>query len=203
MRISPASIQARILMGGPSSAGLHITFEGRPSLLELQDMRLRARIDDPPEPDLPAPPPQALAAGFEIFRSLSANQSDLGICGNVTVRSLSTIDVPLALTEGLAACDPTCSNSRVYTACPPGVDPAPGVCHSLLDALVGGCKAALCTHIITPTQPDVAADGVAARSLVPDANGYVAPSQTATNLDGYSMYVQVAANRAHLTGIAP
>jgi cysteine-rich repeat protein len=203
-RLEPASIQARILTAGPSFAGLHLTFDGRATLLELQEMRIRARIDDPPAPDVPAPPPASLAAGLAVFRSFTANQTDLGICGNVTVRSLSTIRVPTDLTEGVTACSATCTNSRVYTACPAGEDPAPGKCHSLLDALVGGCKAtSLCSPVMTPTQPDVGTGGNTPRTLVADSSGYVSLSQTETNLDGYSMYVQIAANRAHLTGVAP
>jgi cysteine-rich repeat protein len=202
-RLKPASIQARILTAGPTTAAISVTFEGRAAVLEVRDMRVRVRIDDPPAPDVPAPPPAALAPGLKVFPSYSANQSDLGICGSVTVRSLANIDVPLPLTDGITACSASCSNSRAYTACAAGENPSQGGCHSLLDVLVGGCRLdGLCSELITATQPDVAAEGSTPRTLTVDANGYVPAAQTQNNADGYSMYVQINANRAHLTGIA-
>jgi len=152
-------------------------------------------------PNVPAPPPAALAAGLTVFPEVVADQTGQGLCGAITVDSLSKIPIPEMLTTGTYACRENCSNSHAYTYCGAN-QPVGATCNSLLDALVGGCKATgFCITAISPTQPDVAKSGGSLTPLSVSGNLNKIPSnQTSGNLDAYSSYLRFHARRVHATG---
>ncbi|MCC6899285.1 MAG: DUF4215 domain-containing protein [Polyangiaceae bacterium] len=197
-KIGSGALKAKVLRAGPSTIDLALNLGGSPAVLGMRDAKLRAAASG--APDVPAPPPSALAAGLSVFQELVANQGNQGLCGNVTVSSLAKIPIPEALTTGVAACQ-ECPGSKKYTFCGKEKPVGEG-CNSLLDALVGGCKGLVCAlTTINPTQPDVAKPGgkptplsnQGALNKIPDAD-------VAANLDAYSAFLTFRARRAHVTG---
>jgi cysteine-rich repeat protein len=207
---------------------LQLPFAG--SSLALTNAHLRAAIDA--AADVPAPPPAKLAAGLKVLRTMSAEASGQGLCGNATVESLAKIALPRSFTKGgllacvaLAECPSTTTASNEYTWCgehcgnPGDVDydpngctgcapercngnPVGAACNSLLDAIVGGC-------VVNP--PDCieaispAQPDVGTGTSPPESLVLGANNKTAVKQgsDAYSAYFRFAANRAHLTNNLP
>ncbi|MGH7294316.1 MAG: DUF4215 domain-containing protein [Polyangiaceae bacterium] len=195
-----ATLSARQLTAGPSDIGITLVLGGTPAVLEMRDAHIAATLDGTPAPDVPAPPPAKLATGLTVFQQMTGSGANQGLCGNITVESLAQIPIPMELGQGggATACTAACSNSKAYTYCGQG-NPVGPSCNSLLDALVGGCKAVLCVGVITPQQPDVPA-GSSVTSLSLGAGNKVPASQTTGDKDAYSSYLTFAGNRAHFTG---
>ena len=119
---------------------------------------LRAAVDAVPAPDVPAPPPAALARAGS-FRSLGAAGSGRGLCGNATV-SLAKFTEDLA-SGGISACvEPSqvlasqpqhlaclhvvwrhCASQGNRTMTPPAAARASRRCHSNL--VSSGCNSLL------------------------------------------------------------
>lgn len=197
-KVGVAKIGAKLLTAGPSTVDLSLSLGGSPAVLGMRDAKVRAAAAG--TPDVPAPPPAAIAPGLSVFRELTANQGNQGLCGNVTVASLAKIPVPEALTTGIAKCQP-CPGSLEYTYC--GKDqPVGDSCNSLLDALVGGCKGLTCAlTAINPTQPDVAKPNGKLTALSNQgARNKIPSADTDGNLDAYSAFLAFRARRVHLTG---
>lgn len=193
------------LRAGPNDVNLVLSLGGSPAILRMRNAQVAATVDTSPAPNVPAPPPDQLASGLTVFQSITASATNQGLCGNITVESLAQIPIPEALTTGTGACS-SCTGSKVYKYC--GADTAVGPgCNSLLDAMVGGCKAnpvGLCflaVGVINAAQPDVAAtSGGGITTLTLGADNKVSAAQTSGNNDAYSAYFKFNANRAHLTG---
>jgi hypothetical protein len=158
----------------------------------MRDAKIDGTIGTPT--DTPAPPPSALAAGFDVFETITANGTGQGLCGDITVESLAQIPIPSVLTTGIGDC------SQAYTYCGAG-NPVSATCNSLLDALVGGCTVAggLVT-VINKTQPDVPPTGSATVTTLTVGTGKKVTVPTAAASEAYSAYLTFAANRAHFTG---
>jgi hypothetical protein len=195
------SLTARSLSAGPGLLKLPLTIGGSPSTLSVSNARLQATLDATPAPSVPAPPPTALAPGLTVFQSITGSGAGQGICGNVTVESLAHIPVPPSLANGASSACLACNGSHTYTACS-GSTVEPG-CNSMLDVLVGGCKALLCfVNVVTPTQPDVPAPGSGSVHPLSLGSGNAIPSsQSTSNDDAYSSYFKFDGNRAHITGL--
>jgi len=196
-----ATLTARTLSAGPGLLKLPLAIGGAPSILSVSNAWLRASVNATPAPNTPAPPPTNLAPGLTVFQSLTGSGSGQGICGNVTVESLAHIPVPASLASGASSACLSCSGSRTYTACS-GSTVEPG-CNSMLDVLIGGCKALLClVNVVTPAQPDVPAPGSASVRPLSLGSGNAVPSgQSTGNEDAYSSYFKFDANRAHISGL--
>jgi cysteine-rich repeat protein len=197
-KLTGGSLAAKLLVAGPSDVNMTLVLGGVPALLQMRDARIRGVTSG--TPNVPAPPPSALAPGLTVFPEFTANQTGQGLCGNITVDSLSKIPVPEALTTGTSACG-ACSGSKKYTYCGAN-QPVGANCNSLLDALVGGCKVLAClVTAINATQPDVPKPG---GSLTPLSNqgplNKIPTAQTSGNMDAYSAYLSFLARRAHITG---
>lgn len=196
-----ASLSAKNITAGPADVTLSLLLSGSPALLEMRGSRIAATTTG--TPSMPAPPPTALAPELAMFPELKADGSNQGLCGNITVASLAKIPIPEALTTGATACK-SCTGSKVYTYC--GEDqPVGPTCNSLLDALVGGCKATLlfpaCNiPVINANPPDVAETGSAVKPLTPGNGNKIPAAQTDNNKDAYSAYLKFNARRAHITG---
>jgi hypothetical protein len=202
-KFTTASISGRQVSAGPNDVTMSLLLGGSIANLQMRGARLFATVDNPPAPNTPAPPPSLLAAGTSVLQSVSANASGKGLCGNITVESLSKIPIPEALTTGTAACSSGCSGSRAYTYCGSGMPVGPG-CNSLLDAIVGGCKAipilgSCIVGIINAYQPDAAGSGYQG-TLTLGAGNKVPDSQVTGNTRGYSSFFTFTANRGHATG---
>jgi cysteine-rich repeat protein len=203
-KLANGAIAAKVLTAGPSDVNLTLLLSGSPALLEMRDAKIRGMITG--TPSVPAPPPTNLAAGLTVFPEVQADQTNQGLCGNITVASLAKIPIPEALADGTTACG-SCSGSKDYTYCGDNMPVGPN-CNSLLDALVGGCKVSVVLPClitaINPTQPDVAKPG---GSLTPLATAgalnKVPTAQTDNNKDAYSAYLRFNARRAHITGKQP
>ena len=196
------SLVARNLTAGPSDVSLTLLLAGSPALLEMLNARISATINGTPAPDVPAPPPAALAAGLTVFQTITGSGANQGLCGNITVESLAQIPIPQTLTTGTTACG-VCANSHTYTYCGMGNPVGPG-CNSLLDALVGGCGVlpvfgSCLATAINPTQPDVASGGAIQSLSVGGALNKVQQT-TLGDKDAYSSFMTFDANRAHFTG---
>jgi cysteine-rich repeat protein len=200
-KFTNGAFTAKVLTAGPSDVDLALSISGTPALLALRDSKIRGAAAG--TPNVPAPPPDALAPGVAVFQELIATQGNEGLCGNVTVDSLAKIPAPSALTTGATACG-DCPGSKKYTYCGDQAPVGPD-CNSLLDALVGGCKVVLCAvTAINSTQPDVPKSG---GSLTPLSNqgplNKIPDADTAGNQDAYSAFMTFSARRAHLTGKKP
>ncbi|HET7542028.1 MAG TPA: hypothetical protein VFK05_19310 [Polyangiaceae bacterium] len=195
------TLSAHSLGAGPGLLKLPLAIGGAPSTLSMSSARLRATLNASPEPNVPAPPPAALAPGLTVLQSIAGSGSGQGICGNVTVDSLAHIPVPASLASGGASACAACTGSRAYKAC--SGNTVESGCNSMLDVLVGGCKTLLClVSVVTASQPDVAAPGSAAvRPLSLGTGNAVPSSQSTGNDDAYSSYFKFDANRAHITGV--
>ncbi len=189
---SPATIASHVLTGGPSAVRIHFVVNIGYFSIDSRDTKIRATIDTSPAPDVPGPPPKALAPGLDVFQTVTATGADQGICGVVSEAALAKIDLPSDFCLGPNACQPSsvCSDSRTYS------------CNNkLLDVLVGGCKVtSLCVAAATPTQPDVGTNGSPPATLVNGANNVVTP---VVPTDGYTFFIHFAAARAHLTNNLP
>jgi cysteine-rich repeat protein len=190
-----AGLSARVLSAGPGQ--VHLPFSASGSLA-LRGARVSASLNDTPAPDAPPAPPQ-LATGLRVFQTLTASGTGQGLCGNVTVDSLAQIPVPAELTgAGATACG-ACTGSRAYTACTGSAVDAN--CNSLLDVLVGGCKAVSCLiTVVNPQQPDVAGTDNDVDVLTLGTKNKCPTAQTTGNDDAYSSYFKFNANRARVTG---
>jgi len=201
--VTNGTVTNRNLVAGPSNVNLALALGGSPAILQMNKARVFATLNGTPAPNTPAAPPTMLAAGTNVFQTVTASGMGQGLCGNVTVASLATIPIPSALTTGATACSGQCNGSHAYTYCGAGNPVGPG-CNSLLDVVVGGCGAVAIAGnclvgIVNSTQPDVGANGGAPTPLSLGAGNKV--SQNVSNdQDAYSAYLQFTANRAHFTG---
>jgi hypothetical protein len=204
-RFTTASIAARQLNAGPNDVTIVLSLGGTPAALQMRGARIIATIDSSPAPSRPAAPPTLLASGVTMFESVTATDTR-GLCGNVTVESLSRIPLPEALAiGGDYECLDCTFGSRVshsYTYCSTGE--VTDSCNSLLDAIVGGCRYGACfIGLINATQPDVGGAGFSG-TLTVDATTHKVPnSQTVGNTRAYSSFFTFTANRAHATGLQP
>lgn len=191
------SLTNRTVSAGPGSLKLPLAIGGSPSTLTVSNALMRATLNAPT--DVPAPPPTSLAAGVKVFQAITGSLADQGICGNVTVDSLAHIPVPASLASGDTACM-ACTDSHTYTACSGNTVEAG--CNSMLDVLVGGCKALGCAlTLVTAVQPDVPASAGAAVTPLSLGSGSAVSSDLSNgNNDAYSSYFQFQAVRAHITG---
>lgn len=195
--LSGGKLASRALTAGPSDTSLTLILAGTPAPLNMRSAMVFATLDGTPAPNTPAPPPGALASGFVSFQTTTAtNDGTQGLCGNITVESLAAIPIPESLTTTCSACP---NGSKAYTYCGQGM-PVSASCNSLLDAIVGGCKAVFClvTAINASPKPDVAGNGPSTLTL--GAGNKVPAAQTAGNTNAYSAYMLFKGNRAHLTG---
>jgi cysteine-rich repeat protein len=197
--LTNGALSARQLTGGPSDVSLTLLLGGSPAVLEMLSARIAATIDGSPAPNVPAPPPAQLAAGLTVFQNVTGSGTNQGLCGNITVESLAQIPIPQQLAQGGTTACGKCTGSATYTYCGMGMPVGPN-CNSLLDALVGGCKAVACIiTAINPEQPDVPANGTVT-PLSLGAGNKVPTSQWNGDRDAYSSYLKFDGNRAHFTG---
>jgi cysteine-rich repeat protein len=201
-----ASIASKQVSAGPDDVTMSLLLGGSTANLLMRSARLFATVDPSTAPNVPAPPPTLIKNGVTVMQTVDGTASGKGLCGNITVESLSKIPVPEALTSGTAACSSSCSGSKAYTYCGSGQPVGPG-CNSLLDVIVGGCKAvplfgSCLVGVINATQPDVSGDGYAG-TLTNGTNNKVPASQTTGNTRAYSAFFTFKANRAHATGKTP
>ncbi len=194
------ALSARNFSGTASNITLTLDFGAGPAPLTMLAAHIAATIEGTPPPDVPAPPPAALAAGLTVFQLIDGNGAGQGLCGNLTVSSLAAIPIPAAFaTGGTTACG-NCAGSHTYTACTGTQTPASSSCNSLLDVLVGGCKVLSCfATALNPTQPDVPA-GTTVTPLALGTGNKVPSATTTGDTDAYSSYLTFTANRAHFTG---
>jgi cysteine-rich repeat protein len=201
--LTNGALAARKLTAGPNDVNLVLLLGGSPANLRMRGSRISATLNGTPAPNVPAPPPAQLASGLVVFQTVTASGTGQGLCGNITVESLAQIPIPQALAQGGSTpCSAQCSNSKSYTYCGANMPVGPG-CNSLLDALVGGCKAVfpLCVAAINPQQPDVPAmTGGTVKTLTLGTGNKVPTAQTTGDNDAYSSYMKFDANRAHITG---
>jgi len=123
------------------------------------------------------------------------------LCAGLTVDSLAKQPIPSNLTSGNYACNASCTNQPRYTFCGAN-EPVRADCNSMLDVLIGGCKATVfCSQIIKPTQPDVGTDGNPPAVLVADAT--TSKVAVPNPRDAYSSYFRYYSVRAHLTNNRP
>ncbi len=190
-----ATIANRNLTAGPSNVTLTLNLGGSLAPLTMLNAHMAGTVNGTPAPDVPAPPPAALAAGLTVFQTITANGAGQGLCGDITVASLAQITVPAALATGS-----TTACSQGYTACVAPMTPtsAGSTCNSLLDVLVNGCNIFGFIVAVNATQPDVPA-GATVQKLVIGANLKVTPAPT-SDMDAYSSYLTFTANRAHFSG---
>jgi hypothetical protein len=165
----------------------------------MRSARIAAILNGSPAPNVPPPPPAQLAPGLTVFQTVTASGTGQGLCGNITVESLSRVPIPPTLAQGGTTACGACAGSKQYTAC--GGQPVGPNCNSLLDALVGGCKIVSCLiTAINATQPDVAGTDGDIDTLTLGALNKVPLTLTTGNDDAYSSYMKWNANRAHITG---
>ncbi len=185
---SSASITSHLLSGGPGPIKITYVSNLAPRVLDSLDTMIQATIDTSPAPDVPKAPPSALAPGLKVFQSITATAKDQGICGVATVDGLAHIPLAKDFCLGPNACQPSsvCSNSHAYSCN-----------NSLLDVVVGGCKAtSLCVPVVKAAQPDIGTGSNPPATLTNGPNNVVTPS---VSTDGYSYFIHFAAARAHLT----
>jgi cysteine-rich repeat protein len=196
--LTGGALTSRTLNAGPNTLTLSLPLGSSPANLQLNNAVWGATLDGTPPPDAPAPPPTLLATGTTVFQTITGNTATEGICGNITVNSLSQIPVPQILTDGgTGECG--CTGAPSYTYCGNGNPVGPG-CNSMLDVVVGGCKLAGlgCIQAVVATQPDVAGSGGTPTPLTLGANNKVTVPQG--DNDSFSAYLKFAANRVHFTG---
>jgi len=193
------ALTAGKLTFGPGDIDLPLPLAGSPAVLHVLGAHLAGTINATPAPNVPAPPPSQLASGLTVFQTITANGTDQGLCGNMTVDSLARTPIPQTLTTaGTTACSAQCVGSKSYTDCAGG--PVSPTCNSLLDVLVGGCLvSALCVPVVNAQQPDVPAMANA-QTLALGVGNKVPSGQTTGNNDAYSAYLKFNLNRAHITG---
>ncbi len=200
-----AVLSAKNITAGPANAVMTLLLAGVPSQLEMRGAKIVATTSG--TASVPAPPPAALAAGLVVFPEVIGDGSGQGLCGNITVESLAKIPAPESLTTSgpsTSRCRPggsalNCgSGTKAYTYCGAN-QPVGASCNSLLDVLVGGCKAFFCATAVVPTQPDVAAGGPI-QQLTLGAGNKIPTTQTNNNQDAYSSYLRIRGRRAHATG---
>jgi|GEM_PF-837890 len=201
-RITPMSVSGRAYAGGSAgSITLEHVFGTTPVLLEMRNVKTAGRIDA--TTSVPAPPPEKIGTGYVFLESATADGTAEGLCGNITVETLSKIPAPKGFMEGDHACrDPglvfCTSNTHRYTYCGDN-QPVGATCNSLLDILVGGCKTGVgCDNVVTAVQPDVDNGGPA---LSLGSNNKVPTSQTSGNKNAYSSWFRYRARRQHATGV--
>src|SRR5262249_28114807 len=136
---SKASITSYALAAGPTRMNIQLVSGTTTSLFDSRDTSISALVQQTPAPNTPPAPPGTLAPGLKVFQGLNATDAGHGLCGALTVQSLSEILLPQDLALGPNACSASCTDSHAYTYCGAGQPVTPN-CHSLLDVLVGGCK---------------------------------------------------------------
>jgi cysteine-rich repeat protein len=188
--IADLSLTGGTFIGGPGTSV-------RP-LPEFLDSSVHARFDYSTPPDVPAPPPDALADGLVVPREIIGDGEDEGICGNLTVAFIASAPAP----PDVESCLDCPGKSRTYRACPGDV--VTSDCNSSLDPLVGGCILGRSCDggfpVIFPTQPDVDHGGPGPLENDPANGNKVPAAMTDGNLDGYSSYFRFRARRVHVTG---
>lgn len=199
--LTNGTLAARQATAGPNTVTLALLLAGSPANLQMRNARIAATLDGNPAPNVPAPPPSQLAPGLTVFRTVTASGTDQGLCGDVTVESLSKIPVPQALAKGGSTACGACNGSHQYTYCGMG-QPVSASCNSMLDVIVGGCKVVACfVTAVNATQPDVkGSDNDIDPLSVSGALNKVPDAQVTGNDDAYSAYMKFKANRAHITG---
>ncbi len=191
IRVPEVVLSGGMLIGGPGS-----TLAAAP---DLTDLAVHARISGVPEADTPAGPPDELADGLLIPQELIGDGPDEGVCGTLVVPSLAGNPIGPPLGD----CLECPGMSHAYIECP-GTE-VPDTCNSLLDTLVGGCVLGTSCEsglpVIFPTQPDVNHGGVEVLTNDPENLNKIPSVQTDKNPNGYSVYFQFRARRAHVTGV--
>ena len=197
----PGSIAAHVLTAGPAPASLPLIIAGSPAPLAMWNLALTSTIDTNPPPSMPSTstgsPPGHLASENLDPSLVSYQTSSSGTaCGDIRASSLQATPIPAAFVSGATACG-ACAGSHVYTAT-----------NSLLDLLVGGCKAVSCfVTLVNPTQPD-AGDPAAPVGTGPPYALFLGAGNTVTscsgttdlggclNAAGYSANFTFSSNRA-------
>jgi cysteine-rich repeat protein len=165
------------ITAGPNTVQLTLNLGQGPVPLTLNNAKISGTVTTASVPgDLPAN--LKLQAGLMVLDGVTATGNGQGLCGDVTVGSLSKVPAPMMLVGGLC--------TQGYTAT-----------NSLLDVLVSGCTTIL-GAVVSPTQPDVAGNGMAVTPLTAGA-GHVVTVPPGDN-DAYSSYLQFTALRQHFTG---
>src|SRR5262249_48676107 len=85
---------ARNITGGQNNVSLTLNLGGSTANLTMLHAHIAATINGNPPPNVPAPPPAALAAGLTVFQTITGNGTGQGLCGDITVASLAAIPVP-------------------------------------------------------------------------------------------------------------
>jgi cysteine-rich repeat protein len=184
-------IVAHAITAGPSTVQLTLNLGGSPAVLQMNNAVISGTVGN--ATSVPAPPPTNLEAGLMVLETITANGTGQGLCGDITVTSLSQIPVPQALTTGTT----NCKQGFKYCGTGSAVNAS---CNSLLDVLVVGCSVfGGLVVAVNPTQPDVAGGGGAVQHLTANAttNKVTLP---ANDTDAYSSYLQFATTREHFTG---
>lgn len=184
-------LQGGTLEVGPGNMLLPLDFAGNDFTLRLFDARLRARLD---VPSVPSQHPSGFQATESSPEYLVTTGLGDGLCGAISVESLSKIPVMNELAEGVGSV--TCEET--YVACEPGAV-AGEDCSSLLDALIAGCNAGGFGAVVAATQPDVPGDGPPELSIDP-ATGHVPLSQIEGNTHGYSAFFLLKGERVLVDG---
>jgi cysteine-rich repeat protein len=194
-RFSPGRLRDELLRAGP--ANVSMPFLG--TTLNLRAALLRARFGA--ESSTPNEPPLRIAEGLTTPNELLGSDSEVGLCGEVTVASLARVPIPAFFTSGPGACSDSCAGSRAYVACPGGTVTAS--CNSMLDLLVSGCAAggACAFPLVDAIQPDRGAGGGVPRVLVADEE--TGKVEVAEPNDAYSAYFHFTGLRAHITNNLP
>jgi cysteine-rich repeat protein len=170
------------LTAGPNTVSLTISLSGTPADLTLNNASIAGTVGN--ATNTPAPPPAKIEAGLMVLETITANGTNQGLCGDITVGSLKAIAVPAALIQGGSnAC------TENYTAA-----------NSLLDVLVVGCKVTspLSLTAVNATQPDVPGSGTTVTHLTAGAGNIV--TVPANDTDAYSSYFQFVTTREHISG---
>ncbi len=105
-----ASITSGALSVDPTQ--ISIPFGG--ASIDLQAAHMRASIDSVPPPNVPAPPPSALASGLAVFRSMTATGANQGLCGNASLQSLAKMPLLKDFAPGGAL---ACIDSSAFSSC--------------------------------------------------------------------------------------
>jgi cysteine-rich repeat protein len=199
-RLQNVALSGREYQGGPSVLYMPFYLAGIHATVEILDAFFRGRFDAVPPPDVPSPPPRQLAPGLVVVQSTTLNLLNDGVCGNLTVRSFATIQVPTSAATGFTSCLECPGRSHKYTPCIG--DQVTDDCNSTLDLLVGGCMSgvscAVGVTIVSPTQPDVDNGGVANLRNEGPLNK-IPRAQTDGNLNAYSAYFRYRLRRVHAT----
>jgi cysteine-rich repeat protein len=192
----PASIAGSVLTAGPGTVNLSNLFGSGAGILAIANATISAPIGAssvPTESGTGTPPghlaSENLNPAIQSFASMGTASSEGKLCGALTATSLAAIPISATLASGGAAACVNTTGSHVYTSA-----------NSMLDVLVGGCKAVLgVATVVNPTQPDTILSGTAVCPLtLATVNGvanHVNASTSCLAQDGYSSYFQFTTDR--------